>query len=59
MIPPFFSWSSDGRLYVSASTDGSIKIWDGVSSRCVNTCHAAHDGTEVGSVIFTRNNKVE
>jgi len=51
------AWSSDGRLYVSASVDGKIKIWDGVSSRCINTCQAAHDGTEVGSVMFTRNNK--
>jgi len=51
------AWSSDGKMYVSASVDGSIKIWDGVSSKCINTIAKAHDGTEVGSVTFTRNNK--
>lgn len=45
-------------MYVTASTDGSIKLWDGVSSRCVYTMEMAHDGMEVGSVTFSRNNKV-
>ncbi|OXA52098.1 cleavage stimulation factor subunit 1 [Folsomia candida] len=51
------AWSSDGKMYVTASTDGSIKLWDGVSSRCVYTMEMAHDGMEVGSVTFSRNNK--
>ena len=40
-------YSADGRLYVSCSTDGSIKVWDGTSSRCVNTFAGAHSGAEV------------
>ena len=30
-------WSSSGKAYVTASLDGSIKVWDGVSSNCVTT----------------------
>ena len=45
------------QQYVSASVDGSIKIWDGVSSQCVATFPAAHDGAPVSSVAFTRNGK--
>ena len=45
------------QLYVSASNDGSIKVWDGVSSQCVSTFPGAHDGAPVSSVTFTRNGK--
>jgi len=50
-------WSNDGKHFVSASTDGSIKIWDGVSNRCIATFLQAHDGAEVCSVVFSRNGK--
>lgn len=50
-------WSQDGKMYASASMDGAIKIWDGVSSNCVATYAKAHDGHEVCSVHFTRNGK--
>nr|ACO15622.1 Cleavage stimulation factor 50 kDa subunit [Caligus clemensi] len=50
-------WSNDGKLYVSTSLDGTFKIWDGVSSKVVNTFEQAHDGAEVCSAYFTRNGK--
>jgi len=50
-------WSSDGKHFVSASIDGSIKVWDGVSNRCISTFLQAHDGSEVSSVQFSRNGK--
>ena len=45
-------------MYVSSSKDGDIKLWDGISNKCVATFAKAHDGHEVCSVCFSRNNKV-
>jgi cleavage stimulation factor subunit 1 len=50
-------WSNDGKHFVSGSVDGSIKIWDAVSNRCIATFLQAHDGDEVCSVTFSRNGK--
>lgn len=50
-------WSQDARVFATCSKDGSIKLWDGVSNRCVNTFPKAHDGLEVCSVAFTKNGK--
>lgn len=43
---------------MSSSRDGSIKLWDAVSNKCVNTLDKAHDGSQVCSVTFSRNGKV-
>ena len=50
-------WSNDGKHFCSGSKDGSVKIWDGVSNRCISTFLQAHDGAEVCSVVFSRNGK--
>lgn len=50
-------YSPNANLYVTASKDGDIKIWDGVSSKCINTIPQAHEGNEVCSVMFSRNSK--
>lgn len=49
------SWSLDGSLYTSASKDGSIKIWDAVSSKVTRTISGAHDGHSVNSAVLSRN----
>ena len=54
----YLRYSFDGKLYVSGSRDGSIKLWDGVSNKCVGTVSQAHEGAEVGSVTFSRSGKV-
>jgi len=51
-------YSPNANMYVTASKDGDIKIWDGVSNKCVNTFEHAHDGAQVCSVVFSRNAKV-
>eukprot|EP00123_Amoebidium_parasiticum_P006638 comp17545_c0_seq1/m.17123 comp17545_c0_seq1/g.17123 ORF comp17545_c0_seq1/g.17123 comp17545_c0_seq1/m.17123 type:complete len:405 (-) comp17545_c0_seq1:630-1844(-) len=48
---------SDGRSYASGSTDGQIKVWDIMSSRCVATWTDAHSGAEVDSVCLSSNMK--
>jgi len=51
------NWSNDGKQFCSGSADGSIKIWDGVSNRCIGTFIQAHEGAPVCSVTFSRNGK--
>ena len=51
------AWSNCGKHFVSGSADGCIKVWDGVSNRCVATFLQAHDGSAISSVAFSRNGK--
>lgn len=51
------SYNPTANSYVTCSKDGSIKLWDGVSNRCVTTFEKAHDGAEVCSAIFSKNSK--
>lgn len=50
-------YSENARLYCTASKDGDVKIWDGVSNRCVETFKRAHDGSQICSAKFTKNGK--
>uniref|UniRef100_A0A4W6D3N2 Cleavage stimulation factor subunit 1 n=1 Tax=Lates calcarifer TaxID=8187 RepID=A0A4W6D3N2_LATCA len=51
------NYNPTANSYVTCSKDGSIKLWDGVSNRCVTTFEKAHDGAEVCSAIFSKNSK--
>ncbi|KAK7093311.1 cleavage stimulation factor subunit 1-like [Littorina saxatilis] len=50
-------WSPNGNMYASSSKDGDIKVWDGVSNKCVTTFRLAHQGQQVCSLYFSRNSK--
>ncbi|XP_041907127.1 cleavage stimulation factor subunit 1 [Corvus kubaryi] len=51
------SYNASANMYVTGSKDGCIKLWDGVSNRCITTFEKAHDGAEVCSAIFSKNSK--
>eukprot|EP00038_Savillea_parva_P026440 m.54103 g.54103 ORF g.54103 m.54103 type:complete len:553 (+) comp7507_c0_seq1:73-1731(+) len=48
-------YNLDGRHYASGCLGGQIKLWDGISGRCINTFNEAHQGTAITSLQFTRN----
>ena len=50
-------YAKQGNVFASASKDGSIKIWDGVENKCINTIADAHAGEEVSSVQFSPSGK--
>lgn len=50
-------YSSIGGMYVSASKDGTIRLWDGVSANCIRSIVAAHTAAEITSAIFTKDQK--
>lgn len=50
-------YADSAKLYVTASKDGNVKVWDGISNRCVETFQRAHDGAEITSARFTKNSK--
>lgn len=51
-------YAPNAKMYATGSLDGSIKLWDAISGRCINTFDKAHEGAEVCSVVFSRNGKV-
>lgn len=50
-------YAATGKLFATGSVDGSIKVWDGISGRCINTFAEAHSGQEIYSISFSRNGK--
>lgn len=46
--------TSDGRVFASASADGSIALWDAVSHRRINRWPKAHSGAAVTSLRWSR-----
>ncbi|WJX67465.1 Cleavage stimulation factor subunit 50 [Trifolium repens] len=50
-------YSCTGAMYVTASKDGAIRLWDGMTANCVRSITAAHGTAEVTSVIFTKDER--
>lgn len=50
-------YSNTGKIFATSSLDGTVRIWDSISSHCIKTLDGAHGGTAVSSVRFTNNEK--
>ncbi|CAA7393409.1 unnamed protein product [Spirodela intermedia] len=50
-------YSNSGALYVTASKDGAIRVWDGVTAQCVRTITQAHRLSESTSARFTKDGR--
>jgi cleavage stimulation factor subunit 1 len=50
-------YSSTGSIYITASKDGAIRLFDGVSAKCVRSIGNAHGKSEVTSAVFTKDQR--
>lgn len=50
-------YSSNGGMYVTASKDGGVRIWDGVAAQCVRAIVGAHGSAEATSASFTNDHR--
>ncbi|KAK7304227.1 hypothetical protein RJT34_15358 [Clitoria ternatea] len=50
-------YSCTGAMYVTASKDGTIRLWDGISADCVCSITGAHGTAEATSAIFTKDQR--
>ncbi|KAI8621341.1 WD40-repeat-containing domain protein [Chytriomyces sp. MP71] len=50
-------FSPSGNIFATSSTDGTIRIYDGVGGKLINTITQAHGGASVSSVEFSQNGK--
>ncbi|KAJ3409378.1 hypothetical protein CcCBS67573_g01347 [Chytriomyces confervae] len=50
-------FSPFGNVFATSSTDGSIRIYDGVGGKLINTIAQAHGGASVSSIQFSQNGK--
>ncbi|PWA62417.1 transducin/WD40 repeat-like superfamily protein [Artemisia annua] len=50
-------YSCTGGMYVTASKDGAIRIWDGVNSSIVRSIPGAHGSSEATSASFTKDQR--
>lgn len=44
-------------MYVTASKDGSVRVWDGVTAQCVRPILGAHGSMEATSASFTKDQR--
>ncbi|XP_042420076.1 cleavage stimulation factor subunit 50-like isoform X2 [Zingiber officinale] len=50
-------YSSTGSMYVTASKDGSLGVWDGVTAQCIRPIVSAHGSMEATSASFTKDQR--
>lgn len=50
-------YSATGSMYVTASKDGAVRLWDGVSAKCLRSIVSAHGTAEATSAKFTKDER--
>ncbi|KAF9317512.1 hypothetical protein BG003_000657 [Podila horticola] len=50
-------YASTGSVFITASQDGSIKVWDAVSGKVIRTIDNAHSGKGVTSATISKNGR--
>ncbi|XP_028763582.1 cleavage stimulation factor subunit 50 [Neltuma alba] len=50
-------YSCTGGMYVTASKDGAIRLWDGITANCVRSIIGAHGTAEATSANFTKDQR--
>ncbi|OIS99410.1 PREDICTED: cleavage stimulation factor subunit 50 isoform X1 [Nicotiana attenuata] len=50
-------YSSTGGMYVTASKDGAIRLWDGVTASCARSIDGAHGAVEAIGANFTKDER--
>jgi cleavage stimulation factor subunit 1 len=50
-------YAPNGSLFASASIDGSVKLYDTVTGKCVNTIQKAHGGASVTGIQFSKSSQ--
>ena len=50
-------YSSTGGMYVTASKDGAVRLWDGVTANSVRSIVGAHGAAEVTGANFTKDQR--
>ncbi|KAL6012036.1 hypothetical protein ACLOJK_002507 [Asimina triloba] len=55
--PNVVRYSPSGGMYVAASKDGAVRVWDGVTAQCVRSLTGAHGSAEATSASFTKDQR--
>lgn len=50
-------YSATGSMYVTASKDGAVRLWDGISAKCLRSIVSAHGTAEATSAKFTKDER--